>query len=151
MRHQQEDSRTAGRRILLVDDHPIVRERIRDIIEAEQGMVVCGQAEDRNGALAAIESSKPDMAIIDITLKDSNGLELIKDIHARWPRLLMLVISMHDETLYAERALRAGARGYLTKQEATSNILLAIRRVLDGETYLNEKGVSTILSKLGGK
>jgi DNA-binding NarL/FixJ family response regulator len=147
----QESSKTTHSRILLVDDHPIVRERMRDIIEAEKGITVCGEAEDRNEALAAIESSRPDLAIIDITLKDSNGLELIKDIHVRWPRLLMLVISMHDESLYAERVLRAGARGYLTKQDATSNILLAIRRVLDGETYLNEKGVSTILSKLGGK
>src|SRR6185295_3051316 len=138
-------------RILLVDDHPLVRERIRDIIEAEKGMTVCGEVEDRNGALATIESCRPDLVVIDITLKNSNGLELIKDIHARWPRLLMLVISMHDESLYAERVLRAGARGYLTKQEATSNVLLAIRRVLDGGTYLNEKGVSTILSKLAGK
>jgi DNA-binding NarL/FixJ family response regulator len=151
MHEQRDPSRTTVSRILLVDDHPIVRERIRDIIQSEKGMVVCAEADDRNGALEAIESTHPDMAIIDITLKNSNGLELIKDIHARWPRLVMLVISMHDETLYAERVLRAGARGYLTKQEATSNVLLAIRRVLDGGTYLNEKGVSSILSKLEGR
>lgn len=132
----------------MVDDHPIVRERIREIIEAEKDMMVCGEADDRHGALAAIESTRPDFALIDITLKNSSGLELIKDIHARWPRLLMLVISMHDEWLYAERVLRAGARGYITKQDATANILQAIRHVLDGEIYLNSKAAGNILSKV---
>jgi len=135
-------------RILLVDDHPIVRERVMEIINSEPGLTVCGEAEDRNGALEAIQTTKPGLAIIDITLKNSNGLELIKDIHIRWPKLLMLVVSMHDEALYAERVLRAGARGYMTKQEATSNILLAIRRVLDGGVYLNEKAASKVISRL---
>ena len=135
-------------RVLLVDDHPIVRERIMEIINDEAGLTVCGEAEDRQEALEAIQATKPGLAIIDITLKNSNGLELIKDIHARWPKLLMLVVSMHDEALYAERVLRAGARGYMTKQEATSNILLAIRRVLDGGVYLNEKASSKVLSRL---
>ena len=84
-------------RILLVDDHPIVRERVMEIINSEPGLTVCGEAEDRNGALEAIQTTKPGLAIIDITLKNSNGLELIKDIHIRWPKLLMLVVSMHDE------------------------------------------------------
>ena len=135
-------------RVLLVDDHPIVRERIMEIINDEAGLIVVGEAEDRHGAIEAIQATKPSLAIIDITLKNSNGLELIKDIHARWPKLLMLVVSMHDESLYAERVLRAGARGYMTKQEATSNILLAIRRVLDGGVYLNEKASSKVLSRL---
>ena len=147
----RENSKTRITRILLVDDHPIVRERIAAIIEAEKGMMVCGQAEDRHEALAAIETSRPDLALIDLTLKSSNGLELIKDIHARWPRLLVLVISMHDESLYAERVLRAGARGYITKQDATCNILLAIRRVLGGDIYLNEKTASAIASRVASK
>jgi DNA-binding NarL/FixJ family response regulator len=148
MGQSQGKSKMKATAILLVDDHPIVRERIREIIEAENGMTVCGEAEDRHGALALIESQRPDLALIDITLRNSSGLELIKDIHVRWPRLLMLVISMHDELLYAERVLRAGARGYITKQDATSNILGAIRRVLDGEIYLNSKAASSIVSKV---
>ncbi len=135
-------------RILLVDDHPLVRERLAEIISREPDLALCGEAEDRASALSAMEAALPDLAIIDITLKHSDGLELIKDIRARWPRMLMLVVSMHDEALYAERALRAGARGYITKQEATRNILLAIRRVLGGSIYLNEASSSRLLTRL---
>lgn len=135
-------------RVLLVDDHPLVRERLADIINREPDLVVCSEAEDRHNGLMAIESSKPNLVIIDITLKNSNGLELIKDAHARWPRLLMLVVSMHDESLYAERVLRAGARGYITKQEATRNILQAIRQVLSGQIYLNMSAASQIIDRL---
>ncbi|HTL54862.1 MAG TPA: response regulator transcription factor [Candidatus Limnocylindrales bacterium] len=148
---QQPD--TAGRasrhvRILLVDDHPLVRERLAEIIHREADLVICGEAEDRHQALQLIKSSRPQLVIVDITLKSSDGVELIKDIHDRWPALLTLVVSMHDESLYAERALRAGARGYITKQEATRNILLAIRRVLAGQIYLNDKVASRILGRL---
>jgi DNA-binding NarL/FixJ family response regulator len=135
-------------RILLVDDHPLVRERLADIINAEDDLAVCGEAEDRGHAIESIKTSLPDLAIIDITLKDSDGLELIKDIHSRWPSLRMLVVSMHDESLYAERVIRAGALGYITKQEATRNILLAIRRVLDGNIYVNERIATQIISRL---
>ena len=135
-------------RIALVDDHPVVREGLAENINRERDLTVCAQAEDHRGALAAIESTKPDLIVIDLMLKNSNGLELIKDIRARWPGLLILVVSMHDETLYAERVLRAGARGYITKQEATRNILVAIRRVLAGGIYLNEQTSSTILARL---
>jgi DNA-binding NarL/FixJ family response regulator len=140
----------AGRssRILLVDDHPLVRERLAEIINREKDLVICGEAEDRHQALQVVKSSHPDLVIIDITLKSSDGVELIRDIHARWPALLTLVVSMHDESLYAERALRAGARGYITKQEATRNILSAIRRVLTGQIYLNDRIASRILSRL---
>lgn len=134
--------------IMLVDDHPLVRERLGDVINREKDMQVCGEAEERFAAIDLINQSPPDLAIIDITLKNSDGLELIKDIHSRWPKLPMLVVSMHDETLYAERVLRAGARGYITKQEATRNILLAIRRILNGHIYLNERVATQILTRI---
>lgn len=135
-------------RILLVDDHPLVRERLAEIINREPDLRVCGEAEDRHEALKAVEVRRPDLVIVDLTLKNSDGLELIKDIHSRWASLRMLVVSMHDESLYAERVLRAGALGYITKQEATRNILLAVRRVLAGNIYLNERIATHILSRL---
>jgi DNA-binding NarL/FixJ family response regulator len=135
-------------RILLVDDHPMVRERLAEIINREADLHVCGEAEDRHEALQAVEARRPDLVIVDLTLKSSDGLELIKDIHARWASLRMLVVSMHDESLYAERVLRAGALGYITKQEATRNILLAVRRVLAGNIYLNDRIATHILARL---
>src|SRR5262245_27507713 len=112
-------------RILLVDDHPVVRERMTEIFSHESDLVVCGEADDRYKALEVIGKQRPDLVIIDLTLKNSNGLELIKDIRVGWPRTLILVVSMHDESLYAERVLHAGAQGYITKQEATEDILRA--------------------------
>jgi DNA-binding NarL/FixJ family response regulator len=135
-------------RILLVDDHPLVRERLAEIINREADLTVCGEAEDVQEALAAIPTGQPDLVIVDLTLKNSDGLDLIKDIRSRWPRLRMLVVSMQDESLYAERAIRAGALGYITKQEATRNILVAIRRVLTGTIYLNEQIASRIIGRL---
>jgi DNA-binding NarL/FixJ family response regulator len=135
-------------RILLVDDHPLVRERLADILNSEPDLSVCGEAEDRFGALDAVKAHAPDFVIVDITLKNSDGLELIKDIHASWPRLRMLVVSMHDESLYAERVIRAGAMGYITKQEATRSILTAVRRVLDGNIYLNDRIATQLISRL---
>lgn len=135
-------------RILLVDDHPIVRERLAEIINSEADLHVCGEAEDRDEALEVLRAKKPDLAIVDLTLKNSDGLELIKDIHSRWPKVRMLVVSMHDESLYAERVLRAGALGYITKQEATRNILRAIRRILANTIFLNDKIATHILSRL---
>ena len=133
---------------MLVDDHPLVRERLGEVINREKDMEVCGEAEERSQAIDLIKQTMPDLAIVDITLKNSDGLELIKDIRSRWPKLPMLVVSMHDETLYAERVLRAGARGYITKQEATRNILIAIRRILDGQIYLNERVATQILTRI---
>ncbi len=138
-------------RIILVDDHPMVRERLAQVIEAEDDLRVCGEAEDRKDALQLIDTAKPDLAIIDLTLKNSHGLELIKDIAVMHPKLKMLVVSLHDEDLYAERVVRAGASGYITKQEATRNILFAIRRVLAGEIYLGEKVTMKIVSKVAGR
>jgi DNA-binding NarL/FixJ family response regulator len=151
MRRKLQTSHTAKQqrtRILLVDDHPMVRERLAEIINREADLTICGEAEDRHEAITAIPTKRPDLVIVDLTLKNSDGLELIKDIHLRWPKVVMLVVSMHDESLYAERVIRAGAQGYITKQEATRKILLAIRRVLAGGLYLNEKVAMGIISRL---
>jgi DNA-binding NarL/FixJ family response regulator len=138
-------------RILLVDDHPLVRERLAEVIQREADLAVCAEAEERHQALAAIAATRPDLAVIDLTLKNSHGLELIKDVRARYPQLAMLVVSMHDESLHAERVIRAGARGYITKQEATKKILLAIRTVLDGGIYLSERMTAHLASKAVGR
>lgn len=138
-------------RILLVDDHPLVRERLAEVIQREPDLAVCAEAEERHQALAAIEATHPDLAVIDLTLKHSHGLDLIKDVRARHPQLAMLVVSMHDESLQAERVIRAGARGYITKQEATRKILLAIRTVLGGDIYLSEKMTTHLANKAIGR
>jgi DNA-binding NarL/FixJ family response regulator len=135
-------------RILLVDDHPVVRDGLAEAINREPDLTVCAVAEDRAGALKAAQDTHPDLAVIDLTLKDSSGLELIKDMQVRWPALLILVVSMHEENLYAERVLRAGARGYMTKQQATREVVSAIRRVLAGGIYLNEATASAVLGRL---
>lgn len=138
-------------RILLVDDHPVVRDGLAEAINREADLKVCAVAEDRAGALKAVQDTSPGLAVIDLTLKDSSGLELIKDLQVQWPELLILVVSMHEENLYAERVLRAGARGYMTKQQATRDIVSAIRRVLAGGIYLNEATTSAVLSRLTSK
>ena len=134
--------------VLLVDDHPVVRDGFAEVINREADMAVCAVAEDRAGAIEAIEKKKPGLVVVDLTLKNSSGMELIKDIHSRWPDLLILVVSMHNENLYAERVLRAGARGYITKQQATHDILRAIRRVLSGGIYLNETTGAAVLARM---
>ena len=145
-------SETSNRtRIVLVDDHPMVRERLAEVINRETDMVVCGEAEDRGSALEVITRENPDLAIVDLTLKRSNGLDLIKDLHVMHPKLLVLVLSMQDETLYAERVIRAGAHGYITKQEATRKILNAIREVLGGKVFLSPEISADILSRMLGK
>lgn len=138
------------RRILVVDDHPIVRERLAELINQESDLEVCGEAEDSISALKTIQQLQPDLAIVDITLKDTYGIELIRQIKERHPRLPTLVLSMHDESLYGERALRAGARGYLNKQEATRKVIAALRQILAGEIYVSEKMASSILHKVAG-
>ena len=110
-------------RILLVDDHPLVRERLTEIINREADLMVCGEAEDRHEALAAITAKQPDLAIIDLALKNSDGLELIKDIRPRWPALRMLVVSMHDESLYAERVIRAHAENPAVERPSAGVII----------------------------
>ena len=135
-------------RILIVDDHPIVRQGLSELINHENDLVVCGQAEDSHETIKAIRELNPNMAIIDITLKETSGLELIKDIHTQYPDLPVLALSMHDENLYAERSLRAGAMGYIMKQEATENVIEAIRRILGGEIYVSERMAGKMLRKI---
>jgi DNA-binding NarL/FixJ family response regulator len=132
-------------RVVIVDDHPLFRERLSELITNELDMEVCGEAADAQQAIDLIRNTSPDLAIIDITLKGSSGLELIKSIKALSIGVPVLVLSMHDESLYAERALHAGATGYITKHESADNVLLAIRRVLAGEVYLSETMTSVCL------
>jgi DNA-binding NarL/FixJ family response regulator len=140
------------RRIFLVDDHPIVRQGLALLIDHELDLEVAGQAEDAAGALRGIRSVKPDLVLLDVSLKDGDGIELLKDLKAQDPSLPVLMLSMHDESLYAERALRAGARGYVMKQEAPAILLAAIRKVLDGEIYISGRMGATLLRRMvGGK
>ena len=149
---QRADSKASikGANILLVDDHPVVRKGLVAMIEAERGFKVAAEAGDAREAMAAITDHKPDLCIVDLTLKDIGGLELIKQIKASHPTLPVLVLSMHDEKIYAERALKAGASGYIMKQELTERLITAIRTVLRGEIYLSEKMASRILGKMVG-
>jgi DNA-binding NarL/FixJ family response regulator len=132
-------------RIFVVDDHPIVRQGLALLIEREFDLAICGDAEEANAALAAIAAARPDILIVDISLNGPDGLELLKNVRIRHPQLPVLILSMHDESLYAERALRAGARGYIMKQEATEKVLVAVRRILKGEIYVSERVGSKML------
>jgi DNA-binding NarL/FixJ family response regulator len=139
---------SAKKKVLLVDDHPIVRHGLSILINEESDLVVCGETDDAAQALEAVKKNKPDIVLVDLSLKETSGLDLIKDLKIRHPETPVLVLSMHDETLYAERALRAGARGYLMKQQAVANIAVAIRRVLTGEVHISEKIVNRMLNKV---
>jgi DNA-binding NarL/FixJ family response regulator len=133
--------------IFVVDDHPIIRQGLAQLIRQEPDLHYAGDAEDAVEALRAIETVKPDIVIIDISLKSSSGIELIKDLRIRNPEMPILVLSMHDESFYAERVLRAGARGYVMKEEATERVVHAIRRILAGEIYLSDRMAASMLSK----
>ena len=135
-------------RVLIVDDHPVVREGLARRIDRQPDLEVCGEAESAHEALAAIASRKAGFVIVDLALKESSGLELIKDIRIRYPELPILVLSMQDESVYAERALLAGARGYIMKHEATENVIVAIRQVLRGRLYLSDRMSSRLLDTL---
>lgn len=134
-------------RILLIDDHPLVREGLAARIDTQPDLAICGEAGTIAAALPLFKETTPDLTIIDIQLEDGNGIDLIKEIHGRWPRAKMLVVSAFDETLYAERALRAGALGYINKRELQGQVLEAIRTVLDGGRYLSEKMTQQLLSQ----
>jgi DNA-binding NarL/FixJ family response regulator len=142
------DPNAGKARILVVDDHAIVRQGLMQLINRESDMCVCGDAETAADALKLIALLSPDVAIVDVSLKEDSGLELVKDIRIRHPKLAVLILSMHDETFYAERFLRAGARGYIMKEVATEKLLIALHRVLAGEVYLSERMSSRILHKL---
>jgi DNA-binding NarL/FixJ family response regulator len=126
------------RRVLIVDDHPIVRQGLRRMIEAEADLVVCGEVQTEREARAAIRALAPDVVIVDISLAQGDGLELVRDVHAQQPELPMLVLSMHDELIFGERLLAAGASGYIMKQAASEQLLVALRQVLAGGIYVSE-------------
>ena len=132
-------------RVFVVDDHPIVRQGLAQMINQEADLRVCGESEDAPSALQAIGDVKPDVIIVDVSLHGPDGLDLLKSLRARGEPAPVVILSMHDESLYAERALRAGARAYLMKQEATEKVLVAIRRVLAGEIYVSERMASRLL------
>jgi DNA-binding NarL/FixJ family response regulator len=136
------------RQVLIVDDHPIVRRGLAMLLSAEPDLAVCGEAADVTEAMAEIERLRPDVAIVDLSLRDSNGLDLIKDIRGRWPALPVIVYSLHDERLYAERVLRAGARGYIAKGDPPGNVVDGIRRTLSGGVYVSDHIAGLVIGRL---
>lgn len=137
-----------SKRIFLVDDHPLVREWLTNLINQQCDLVVCGEAASAPAALEAIEAHKPEVAIIDISLRTGSGIELLKDVRRISPGTASIVLTMHDESLYAERALRAGARGYVMKRDTTKRILVAIRTVLEGRRYLTAELTAALTERL---
>ncbi|MEN3941534.1 response regulator transcription factor [Prosthecobacter sp. SYSU 5D2] len=138
------------KRLLLIDDHPIMRHGLAQLIRAEEGLDVCGESGNARDGLVAVGELKPDLVVIDLTLPDKNGLELLKDIQAMHPGTLCLVLSMHDEAMYGERALRAGARGYIMKEAAADHLITAARKVLSGGIYVSESMASRMMEQVIG-
>jgi DNA-binding NarL/FixJ family response regulator len=134
--------------VFIVDDHPLVREGLTNLINTQSDLIVCGEAKDSAEAIAGITKERPDVAIIDISLVNESGLELIKHLIKQFPQLAVVVLSMHDEALYAERALRAGARGYVMKHETSKSVVASIRRVLAGDIYISERIVNRMALRL---
>jgi DNA-binding NarL/FixJ family response regulator len=139
------------KRLLLVDDHPIMRHGLAQLIRSEPGLEVCAEAGNARDGLAAVGTHRPDLVVIDLTLPDKHGLELLKDIQAMHPGTLCLVLSMHDEAMYGERALRAGARGYIMKEAAADHLITAVRKVLSGGIYVSEGMASRMLEQVTGQ
>jgi DNA-binding NarL/FixJ family response regulator len=138
-------------RVLIVDDHPMMRYGIVRLIEQEPDLVVCGEAENASRALAAVRALKPQVILADLTMPGGEGLEFIKDVRSLHPEIAVLVVSMHDEALYAERALRAGAQGYIMKNEGGEKLVEAIRQVLQGKTYVSENMSGKVLEIFSGR
>jgi len=134
-------------RVLLIDDHPIVRQGLALLIDREGDLSVCGEADGAHSAFHAIETLRPDLVVLDISLSGPDGLDVLKEIRMKTASLPVLILSMHDESIYAERAMRAGANGYIMKQEATEKVLVAIRRILQGEVYLSDRLTNTMLQQ----
>jgi DNA-binding NarL/FixJ family response regulator len=152
MTQKQRQSTTSEnkKKIFIVDDHPIVRQGLTAIINHEKDLEICGEADEAREAFKAVSELKPDLVIVDITLKNSDGIELTKNLKAQYPTLLVIVLSIHDESTYAERVLRAGAQGYLMKEVVSQNIVSAIRTVLGGEIYVSNTMGKKLLRKLAG-
>jgi DNA-binding NarL/FixJ family response regulator len=140
-------SQTKKSRVLLVDDHPIVRQGLALLIDREPDLAVCGEAEGAHSAFHAITTLRPDIVVLDISLSGPDGLDVLKEIRSKTASLPVLILSMHDESIYADRAMRAGANGYIMKQEATEKVLVAIRRILQGEVYLSDRLTNTMLQQ----
>jgi DNA-binding NarL/FixJ family response regulator len=134
-------------RVLLVDDHPIVRQGLALLIDREADLSVCGEAEGAYSAFHGIEKLRPDIVVLDISLNGPDGLDVLKELRMKTASVPVLILSMHDESIYAERAMRAGANGYIMKQEATEKVLVAIRRILQGEVYLSDRLTNTMLQQ----
>src|SRR3984885_5340096 len=132
-------------RVLLVDDHPIVRQGLALLIDREADLSVCGEADNSHSAFRAIATLRPDIVVLDISLSGPDGLDILKEIRMNTVNLPVLILSMHDESIYASRAIRAGANGYIMKQEATEKVLVAIRRILQGEVYLSDRLTNSML------
>ncbi len=137
-------------KVFVVDDHPIVRQGLALLINREADLTVCGEAEDAQSAMQSVNRDHPDIMVVDISLNGPDGLDLLKDIRMRHPDLPVLILSMHDESIYAERALRAGAQGYIMKQEATEKVLVALRRILSHEIYVSERIANRMLQRYIG-
>jgi DNA-binding NarL/FixJ family response regulator len=135
------------KRLLIVDDHPLFRKGLEELIHSDAAFAVCGEADNAAEAMQVIRKLNPDMAIVDLSLPGANGIELIKNIRAEFPKLPILVLSMHDESLYALRALRAGADGYVMKHEAMANVIHAIREVFNGRPYLSPAMAAQVIAK----
>ena len=149
---KKNENKTAnGYKVLLVEDHPMFREHLGQLIDRDLGMSICGEADNIRDAMRLILETKPDIAIVDITLHGSSGLELLKDIKAQGLDINVLVLSMHDEELYAERALRAGAKGYITKNEASTEVIEAIRCVMKGDVYASRQMTAKLLERMTQK
>ena len=142
----------AKKTIFVVDDHPVLRQGLALLINREPDLTVCGEAEEAQAAMRAIALKQPDLLIADISLNGPDGLDLLKDLRALYPDLPVLILSMHDESIYAERALRARANGYIMKQEATDRVLVAVRRILSGDIYLSDRMANKLLHQyiIGG-
>jgi len=138
------------RRIFVVDDHPVVRDGFRSIINEECDLIVCGEADDAVSALTNIATETPNLILLDLSLRTGSGLELLKDLAIRHPSIPVLVVSMHDEAIYADRVLKSGARGYLMKAESSEQLVAAMRRVLQGKMFVSESVMTAIASRLGG-
>jgi len=136
------------RSVFIVDDHPLVREGLTNLVNSQSDLIVCGEAKDSAEAIFGITKARPDVAIIDISLTNESGLELIKHLVRQFPQVALIVLSMHDEALYAERALRAGARGYVMKHETSKSVLASIRQVLAGGVYVSERIVNRMALRL---
>jgi DNA-binding NarL/FixJ family response regulator len=143
-------SKTVARksRVFIVDDHPLVREGLTNLINGQDDLIVCGEAKDSAQAINGIGKARPNVALIDISLENESGLELVKQLKTQFPQVALIILSMHDEALYAERALRAGAQGYVMKHETSKSVLASIRQVLGGGVYLSERIVKRMALKL---